>query len=68
MEYLFQPTVLMPLSVVAIVLGAVFASALRKAREKELQCHHDLRVREMAHEQKMKELELELERARQKSA
>lgn len=38
-----------------------------KARDKELQYHQDLRVREMEHQRKMKELEIELEKARQKN-
>jgi len=35
-----------------------------KARDKELQFHQDLRVREMEHQRKMKELEVELEKAK----
>jgi len=48
------------LMIVAIV-GTVFWF---KAREKELQFHQDLRVREMEHQRKMKELEVELEKAK----
>lgn len=68
MIHFLQPTVLLPVSVVVIVLGTVGLNAVRTIREKELQCHQDLRVREMEHEQKMKELEIELERARAQSA
>jgi hypothetical protein len=32
-----------------------------RARDKELQVHQDMRVREMEHQRKMKELEIELE-------
>jgi hypothetical protein len=39
-----------------------------KARDKELQYHQDLRVREMEHQVKMRQLELELEKARQKNS
>jgi hypothetical protein len=39
-----------------------------KARDKELQYHQELRIREMEHQRKMKELEVELEKARQRSA
>jgi hypothetical protein len=35
-----------------------------KAREKELQFHQDLRIREMEHQRKLKELDLELEKAK----
>ena len=60
MREFLQPTVLLPLSLVVIVLGTV----VYKMREKELECHQDLRVREMEHAQKMKELEIELEKAK----
>ena len=48
------------LMVVAIV-GIVFWF---KGREKELQVHQDMRIREMEHQRKIKELELEIERTR----
>ena len=48
------------LMVVAIV-GIVYWF---KARDKELQYHQDLRIREMDHQRKMKELEVELEKAK----
>jgi hypothetical protein len=35
-----------------------------KAREKELQFHQDLRIREMEHQRKLKELDVELEKAK----
>lgn len=44
---------------VVIIVGIVFWS---KAREKELQFHQDMRLREMEHQRKMKELELEAEK------
>jgi len=46
--------------IVAIV-GIVFWF---NAREKELQFHQDLRIREMEHQRKMKELELEIEKTK----
>ena len=49
-----------PLMVVAIV-ATVF---LFKARAMELQSHQDLRIREMEHLKKMKELEIEMEKAK----
>ncbi len=39
-----------------------------KARDKELRYHQDLRIREMEHQAKMKTLEIELEKAKQKIA
>ena len=39
-----------------------------KARDKELQYHQDLRIREMEHQVKMKTLEIELEKAKQRTA
>ncbi len=52
--------ILMPVGIVGIVFWY-------KAREKELQAHQELRMREMAHQQKMKELEVELEKAKSKN-
>ena len=59
------------------IIGTIFGTAMIvaivaivhwfKARDKELQYHQDLRIREMEHQRKMKELEVELEKARQKS-
>jgi len=53
--------ILMPLGIVAIVFWY-------KAREKELQFHQDMRIREMEHHRKMKELELELEKEKNRRA
>ena len=56
------------------IVGTIFGTAMivaivaivhwHKARDKELQYHQDLRIREMEHQRKMKELEVELEKAR----
>ncbi len=46
---------------VIAVVGIVFWF---KARDKELQYHQDLRVKEMEHQRRMKELEVELEKAK----
>jgi hypothetical protein len=60
--------------IVALVFGTAMIVAIvaivhwYKAREKELQFHQDLRIREMEHQAKMKTLEIELEKARQKNA
>jgi len=56
------------------IAGVVFGTAMIvaivaivhwfKARDKELQYHQDLRIREMEHQIKMKQLEIELEKAK----
>ncbi len=53
-------TIFGTLMVVAIV-GIVFWF---KGREKELQVHQEMRLREMEHQLKMKQLELEIERTK----
>jgi hypothetical protein len=57
---LFICITLMVIAIVGIVQWS-------KARDKELQYHQDLRIREMEHQLKMKGLEVELEKARQKN-
>ena len=52
----------------AMIVGIVAIVHWYKARDKELQYHQDLRMREMEHQRKMKELEIELEKARQKNS
>ena len=37
---------------------------LVQAREKELQAHQEMRIREMEHQRRMKELELEIEKTK----
>ncbi len=56
------------------IVGTVFGTAMIvaivgivfwfKGRERELQFHQDMRLREMDHQRKMKELEVELEKAK----
>ena len=59
--------------IVAIVSGTAMIVAIvgialwHKARDKELQYHQDLRSREMEQQVKMKQLEVDLEKARQKN-
>lgn len=55
---------LIPIAGMAMVLGIIGIIFWYKAREKELQYHQDLRIREMEHQHRMKELELELEKTR----
>ena len=49
--------ILMPVLIVGIVFWY-------KAREKELQYHQDLRIREMEHQKKMMEMQIDLEKAK----
>ena len=68
----FPPEQLIGLiAVVGIFLGPVIIVGIvfwYKAREKELQYHQDLRIREMEHQRKMKELEIELEKTKAQRA
>ncbi len=52
---------LMTVIIVAIVMW-------QKAREKELQYHQEMRLREMEHQLKMKELEVEMEKLKTRQA
>ncbi len=61
------PEELIPIAGMLMVLGIVAIVFWSKARAKELQFHQDLRIREMEHQLKMKGLEVELEKARQKN-
>ena len=58
------PNELIPIAGMLMVLGIVGIVFWFKAREKELQHHQDLRIREMEHLTKMKQLEIELEKAK----
>jgi hypothetical protein len=68
-----NPGIVVPLSaflmVIVIVAIAVGFTSVRRIRERELLAHQDLRTREMEHERRIKELDiekarLELEKAR----
>jgi len=48
----------------AMVVAIVAIVFWFKGRERELAAHQDMRIREMEHQRKMKELEVELERAK----
>ena len=52
----------------AMIVGIVAIVHWFKARERELQYHQDLRIREMEHQRKMKELEIELEKTKARSS
>jgi len=62
------PEELIPIAGMLMVLGIVAIVFWSKARAKELQYHQDLRIREMEHQRKMKELEIELEKTTARSA
>ncbi|HMD98418.1 MAG TPA: hypothetical protein VKM93_13935 [Terriglobia bacterium] len=57
---------MLDMSPIWIPLGAILAVVIivavinfRKMREKELQAHQELRLREMEHDRKLKEMEIE---------
>jgi len=61
--------VMIPLGAFLMVIIVVAIINFRKMREKELLAHQELRMREMEHEQRLKQMEiervkLELERAK----
>jgi len=53
---------LTPLAGMAMVVAIVGIVFWFKAREKELLFHQDLRLKEMEHQRRMKEIELEIEK------
>jgi hypothetical protein len=64
-----NPATVVPLAGILMTIFIVGIISMRKMRERELQAHQELRIREMEHERKLKELEiekarLELEKAR----
>ena len=65
---MLQPALVIPILAIAMPLGIVGIVFWYKAREKELQFHQDLRIREMEHQRKMKELELEVEKEKNRRA
>ena len=54
-----NPGVVVPLGAFLMVIIIVALTNFRKMREKELLAHQDLRLREMEHERKLKEMEIE---------
>jgi len=65
---MFGPGMLIALVAIAMPLGIVGIVFWYKGREKELQFHQDMRIREMEHQRKMKELELEMEKEKNRRA
>ena len=65
---MLDPGIVIPIVAIAMPLGIVGIVFWYKSREKELQFHQDLRIREMEHQRKMKELELEMEKEKNRRA
>lgn len=57
--FLDNPGVIIPLGAFVMTVLIVGIASMRKMRDKELDAHRELRMREMEHERKMKELEIE---------
>ena len=55
---------LIPFAGMLTAIVIVWAVVWHKAHEKELQFHQDLRLKEMEHQRRMKELELEVEKVK----
>ena len=51
--------IMVPLGSFIMVIIIVATISFRKMRERELQAHQDLRMREMEHERRLKEMEIE---------
>jgi hypothetical protein len=64
MQFLAFTPFLIPIAGMLMVIGIVAIVFWYKAREKELQYHQDMRLKEMEHQRKMKEIELELEKVK----
>jgi hypothetical protein len=71
MDNLFRPEMIPIWGTVfgtLMIFGIVAVVMWFKAREKELQVHQDMRIREMEHQRRMKELEIELEKSKAANA
>jgi hypothetical protein len=64
MNFLPFTVFLVPIAGMLMVVAIVGIVFWYKAREKELQYHQDMRLKEMEHQRRMKELEVELEKAK----
>jgi len=56
---------IVPLAVFAMVVLIVAITQVAKIRDMEIEVHHRLHLAEMEHHEKMRELEMELQRIRQ---
>jgi len=63
MELLQSPFVI-PLGAFVTVVAVVIVESVKTLRERELQVRRELRLREMEHQQRLKELDVAFERAR----
>jgi hypothetical protein len=61
-------SVLVPVAGILMPLGIVWVVFWYKARQREMEMHENLRMREFEHLQRLKELELEIEKTRAQSA
>jgi len=61
MEILQNP-VIVPLGAFLMVVAVVIVDCVKKLREKELEAQCQLRLREIEHQQRLRELELAVER------
>lgn len=57
-------TLLIPVAGILMPVAIVWIVFWYKARQREIQMHESLRVREFEHLQRLKELELEIEKTR----
>jgi len=60
-----ESPVIIPLAAFALVVLIVAIVHLMKIRDLEIDTHQRLRIEEMEHQRKMRELDLELERVKQ---
>ena len=56
MEFLQNPSIV-SLGAFITVIAVVVVESFKRLREKELEAHRELRIRELEHQQRMKELE-----------
>jgi hypothetical protein len=68
MEFMPFAPFMVPIAGMVMVVCIVGIVFWFKTREKELQYHQDMRIREMEHQRKMKELELEIEKTKSRQA
>jgi hypothetical protein len=54
-----NPGTIIPLGAFVMVIFIIAITSMRKMRQRELDAHQELRIREMEHERKLKELEIE---------
>jgi hypothetical protein len=67
MDVLSNPFMIPILGIVfgtAMIVAIVGITVWSKTRERELQVHQEMQIRELEHQRRMKELELEIEKTR----